>query len=652
MYSLNKVAPCKIEPQNVEISKVKGQIFNRFFRGKLETTMCRASHQNIRWYCGLFDASGIDAKRSTITTDVDLTPEQCRQARLTNKLSINGKEIPIKLNVRTTFIKNSGPNIGENPNECDDSGWIIHDTFETYMQDTTLNVNLRGGSVNNWQNIPLPCTLSEGGCQSTSTDPHAYSWEKQDNCLFALREQFEGKMIKIGDNYYISKESAKEQSFLFQVYNKPQSLCNSNNIVYPSPYDTIYVEFTGGFNMNTGEALEPLPNINRITRLPNNSLSSLNISRTEIDYEAHLNTKFDYYQYTNFRRLQLSEINTIQQICELERSLKNTQLAYSRLSPKLAGFLLTNNRSMFLETNGNIAWLYHCPKFYSPLQVMDTCYDRIPVLYKNKVRFIDPVSRQTFTTAKQQPCNNKQKNLFQLDIENDNSWIELTPSITQVTGPALFAPSNQKHKMVSMKFKNGQEVSFHVKEDMIAFWNDVTLNSEMKDAAQEFSRELVEIQHNKSQPSGYSNYYTTKTIYLDSLISSQFLHNRYIKTFGRMHYYLEQCGITFAVFLFVKFIIDIVVCIIRALQIHKISGASVSFGKVILSATFNILFQSIVTSVFRPTEERDDSEHLVQAPTYKEPTINIYPPIQSELQSIRQERENHSSNDDFPTSPV
>ena len=30
MYSLNKVALCKIEPQNVEISKVKGQIFNRF----------------------------------------------------------------------------------------------------------------------------------------------------------------------------------------------------------------------------------------------------------------------------------------------------------------------------------------------------------------------------------------------------------------------------------------------------------------------------------------------------------------------------------------------------------------------------------------------------------------------------------------------
>ena len=65
------------------------------------------------------------------------------------------------------------------------------------MQDTTLNVNLRG-------------------CQSTSTDPHAYTWEKQDNCLFAVREQIEGKMIKIGGNYYISIESEKNKAFYFK----------------------------------------------------------------------------------------------------------------------------------------------------------------------------------------------------------------------------------------------------------------------------------------------------------------------------------------------------------------------------------------------------------------------------------------------------
>ena len=157
--------------------------------------------------------------------------------------------------------------------------------------------------------------------------------------------------------------------------------------------------------------------------------------------------------------------------------------------------------------------------------------------------------------------------------------VELTPIIKQVTGPALFVPRNQKQKRVSMKLKNGQEFCFHVKEDMIAFSNDVILNSKMKESAQEIARELVDIECKKSQPSGYSNYYTTKTIYLDSLISSHFFHYRYMKAFGRVHYYLEQCGINFAIFPFVKIILDVVVCIIRALQIHKITGASVSFQK-------------------------------------------------------------------------
>ena len=59
-----------------------------------------------------------------------------------------------------------------------------------------------------------------------------------------------------------------------------------------------------------------------------------------------------------------------------------------------------------------------------------------------------------------------------------------------------------------------------------------------------------------------------------------------------------------------------------------------------------------MTSIFRPEVEKDDSEHLNRAQIHKEPTTNVYPPIQSELQTIIQERENQSNNDDFPTSSV
>ena len=95
MCSLKKIAPFKIEPQNVEISKIKGQNVNRFLRGNLEVTKRRASHQSIRRFCGVFDASGIDAERSYITTDVDLTPEESRQVRLTNKLKITTEKLRI-----------------------------------------------------------------------------------------------------------------------------------------------------------------------------------------------------------------------------------------------------------------------------------------------------------------------------------------------------------------------------------------------------------------------------------------------------------------------------------------------------------------------------------------------------------------------------
>ena len=91
------------------------------------------------------------------------------------------------------------------------------------MQNVSLNVNLRDGTVNNWQNIPLPCPLSAGGCDSTSTDPFAYTWVEPNNCLFTMICTFDAQMIKANDKNYIVKDpkltSAQSdfglQSFMF-----------------------------------------------------------------------------------------------------------------------------------------------------------------------------------------------------------------------------------------------------------------------------------------------------------------------------------------------------------------------------------------------------------------------------------------------------
>ena len=59
----------------------------------------------------------------------------------------------------------------------------------------SLNVNLRDGTVNNWQNIPLPCPLSSRGCDSLSTVPFAYTWDEPNYCLFTKIRTFDAQIL-------------------------------------------------------------------------------------------------------------------------------------------------------------------------------------------------------------------------------------------------------------------------------------------------------------------------------------------------------------------------------------------------------------------------------------------------------------------------
>ena len=92
----------------------------------------------------------------------------------------------------------------------------------------------------------------------------------------------------------------------------------------------------------------------------------------------------------------------------------------SHENPRLAGYSVTRNRSMLIKINGNVDWLYNSPELYK-------CHNRIPILYEDEIHFVDPISRQTFTEAEEQLCSDEHSNLFQLDVDDENSRVELTP---------------------------------------------------------------------------------------------------------------------------------------------------------------------------------------------------------------------------------
>ena len=66
----------------------------------------------------------------------------------------------------------------------------------------------------------------------------------------------------------------------------------------------------------------------------------------------HLGTKLDCLFFQSSRLLQATEIQLLQNQCEQERTPILTNLMLALENPRLAGYMLTGNRSMFLETDG------------------------------------------------------------------------------------------------------------------------------------------------------------------------------------------------------------------------------------------------------------------------------------------------------------
>ena len=159
-----------------------------------------------------------------------------------------------------------------------------------------------------------------------------------------------------------------------------------------------------------------------------------------MDYEVHMGTKLDYLFFQSLRLLQVSEIQLLKNQYGQERTQIITTLMLSFENPHLAGYALTGNRSMFLETDGSLAWLYHFPLVHSPLHTMNQCYDRIPILYEDQIQFADPITRQTHLTANIQNCTDRMKNLFQFDMDQQDTWYTLTPDIVHQDRPAAFGP--------------------------------------------------------------------------------------------------------------------------------------------------------------------------------------------------------------------
>ena len=81
-----------------------------------------------------------------------------------------------------------------------------------------------------------------------------------------------------------------------------------------------------------------------------------------------------------------------------------------------------------------------CLSISLPSHVMNQCYDKSPIFYKNAICFVDPITRQTHPDAQVQNCSDRSKSRFQFDMEHENSWFTITPTLEHRKRPAVFGP--------------------------------------------------------------------------------------------------------------------------------------------------------------------------------------------------------------------
>ena len=104
---------------------------------------------------------------------------------------------------------------------------------------------------------------------------------------------------------------------------------------------------------NPGGKLKPYDS--KSTRLQELSLKNSNYFGA-IHYIIHLDMKLDYTISRIFQEMSLSQLETFHQLCKLERTQILQSFALAVLKIPYARYLLSENRSNFLDYEGNNLW--------------------------------------------------------------------------------------------------------------------------------------------------------------------------------------------------------------------------------------------------------------------------------------------------------
>ena len=184
-------------------------------------------------------------------------------------------------------------------------------------------------------------------------------------------------------------------------------------------------------------------------------------------------------------------------------------------------------------------------------------------------------------------------------MDHEDSWYTLTPGIVHQDRAAVFGPKDVSPVAVH-SFPGSQVAGMYTRSEVSSFWGSILISAASRNALKKFLQKLIVFSNNNKNPDSFPYDAPRTDFNVDNMISPGYFKDRFMNTFGPVAYVLEHCGIFSSVFLFFTLILDVLVMVIRHLEITKWTGASLGFGKTFLSASYNIFLMSVLTSMYDP----------------------------------------------------
>ena len=154
LYALKQVRKFHITPEELEVSQTKTILYTKHFLKELNATKCQIEHQREKWNCGHNNRSSIDHTEAGISSDLVISPEQCRSLAKRKMIYPADQFLEVECDTKNPIIITDGSTSDDNRNHCTARDWITRETFFPHMQRTTVL-----------------------GCETTSLDSYAYSWD-------------------------------------------------------------------------------------------------------------------------------------------------------------------------------------------------------------------------------------------------------------------------------------------------------------------------------------------------------------------------------------------------------------------------------------------------------------------------------------------